>query len=122
MWGALGWSFSDLSKLPNTKVSQLRLPFEQKVEERVFSKVAVSEAMKKGRTLTNAAKILNCSISTIAVNARKYDIAFKHKPKKITEQLRSKVIYLSKLGLTSRKIAEQTNISVTSVNRIKRSS
>jgi transposase-like protein len=70
---------------------------------------------------TSTAKFLKCSVSTVLVLLQQSGISLKRKPKKLNSKLIEKILELSDNGYSTRQISIEVNISIPTVNRIKRS-
>ena len=84
-------------------------------DEKIITEIQNSDSLRK------AAKRLKIDVTTLCCEANRLKIPYVHRTKTITEDVIKSVIYRTKRGQASSLIAKELNISVTSVNRIKRS-
>jgi hypothetical protein len=116
---ALNLEFADLLLAGFVGV-QLELPL--KKEGKKPSDSEILSAIASERSLSSAAKKLGVCVTTLCVEADRLGIEYTRRSKTITSHLRGEVLRLSGEGRNSTELASYLNISVTSVNRIKRSS
>lgn len=119
MWGSLNIDLKTILQYSKNKMNQLELPLKTKTLQ--FSKDLIIDALNTYQNTRSASKFLDCSLTTLLVYMDRYGIPIKRRSKYITEDVRAKIIYLVNQGIVSSKIAKELNISVCSVNRMKRS-
>lgn len=120
MWGALGCKWSDLVNAASARDHQMEL------ELRISSSIppsdsVVRETLRQVGTLTAAADELGYDVTTMAVWADRLGWSRNRKPKKVTSEMRLKLAKAIRKGGNSSKLARQFGISVSTVNRVKRS-
>ncbi len=119
IWGTLGVDFGDILNIAKSKMSQMSLPLDRSYHVSL-SPVEIEKAILSYGSASSAAKHLNCCTTTLICYADKYGIHISKKAKKITYELKALVMSNAKNGKTTKEIAEITGLSITSVNRIKR--
>ena len=119
LFGALGLSFKEVMYAAMEDSEQLQLPLEF-LKKPKLTKVDIQTAINSERSITEAARKLGCSVTTLTVEAEKHHIPFPRKTKYITQTLKNKVVLKAKSGLNSRRLAETFHLSICSINRILR--
>ena len=120
LWGTLGLSFKDILNVATEKMYQMALSLEFNLPSNL-SPVEIHEAISSCGSISMAAKKLNCCTSTLICYADKYGIPINRKAKYITYKIKKSVWEALCKGESSKEISESFGLSVTSVNRIKRS-
>lgn len=119
IWGALKTNFETFIQRSQVE-EQLSLPLEIKSRPEITEKLLLT-TVKKCRTATASAKFLNCSVQTVLVLMEKFGITIKRKPSKLNREVIEKIIFLSSQGMPPAEIAPKLHLSVSTVNRVKRS-
>lgn len=119
LWGALESDLESLQHYMDESLSQLPLNLYSKSKVQLTEE-HVREALDKFRTASSAAKHLDCCTTTLLVSMKMFGIHFKTKPKILTDETVSQVLYYCSLGKSTADIADALKISVSSVNRLKR--
>ena len=117
--GAIEADWRDLVNAASRPGFQLALDLTEKTKE-IWTDEEVLEVLKSSLTLTEAAAKLRCDVTTMSVRAQQVGFEAKRKPKKVTAAVRTQVLDLVRHGQKSSQIAESLNLSVTTVNRIRR--
>lgn len=119
LWGALEVDFhSFIDTLQNSE----QLEFDLKINSiKNLSAKELLDAFEKCGTATSTAKFLKCSVNTVLVLLQQLGVSLQRKPKKLSSKLIEKIIKLSDKGYSTRQISIEVNISIPTVNRIKRS-
>lgn len=116
---ALNLEFRDLLLISRGGV-QLDLPL--KKEKRKSTNSEIRNAIDSEGSLSRAAKKLGVCVTTLCVEADRLGIERARRAKTITDELKGEVLNLSREGKNTSELANHFKISITSVNRIKRSS
>ena len=118
LWGGLGWDAADVLNTASTFGEQLQLPLSS-VQPVVLSKDLVDEIVSIAGSLRKAAKIIGVDVSTLIVAVESFGQPIKRRPKKITTDKRIEIASESR-SIPARVLAKRYDISVTTVNRIRR--
>jgi hypothetical protein len=116
--GALESDWDELLSAASRPGFQLEFELQQK--SRTWNKSDVVEALNVTSTLTDAAKILGCDVTTMSVLADQAGFSVTRKPKKVTPEIRAVALEKYREGETTAAIAQLLGLSVTTVNRIRR--
>ena len=120
IWGAIGCCWNDLVNAAFAKGHQLDLALDFSTEQPP-SDAIVLKTLHRAGSLTASAKELGCDVTTMAVWADRLGYERTRKPKKVTSKLRIRIVRAVEMGESSADIARQFSLSVTTINRIKRS-
>lgn len=116
---SLGLSLNDLFQTDGSFLQQpLVLP---KCVKHKPSDCEIKTTIKAEGSIRKAANILKMDVTTLCCEANRLKIEYRHRTKFISESIIKSVIDKVKKGHSSTKISKSVGISVTSVNRIKRS-
>lgn len=115
---SLDLELRDLS-LSNFGGAQLDLALSKKNTQ--ISSSEIRNAIKNEGTITKAAKKLGVCVTTLCTQANRLGIQYTHRPKTVSDEVKSEVLRLLREGKSSSESASLLNISVSTVNRIKRS-
>ena len=116
---SLNLEFRDLA-LAHFGGTQLDLPLP--MNTRKATALEIKTAIFTEGSITKAAKKLGVCVTTLCIEADRLGIPYTRRPKTITDKIKSEVLRLYKSGKSSSETAHLLDISITSVNRIKRSS
>ena len=119
VWGAIGCEWRDLVNAASTRGHQRELDLRFTSSTSAPDSIAL-ETLHRVGTLTAAASELGCDVTTMAVWADRIGWSRNRKPKKVTVELRTKIEAAIRNGDSSAEIARQFDVSVPTVNRIKR--
>ena len=119
VWGALGLEYRDIINeyfhVGEQDSLDLKIRhFEPLTAERV------ARAINCEGSITKAARVLGCCVTTMAVAAEKFGIPYQRKTQYIDEVMKKKVASAAQQGKTSSEISAKHGISVCSVNRVLR--
>ena len=121
IWGAIGCTWHDLVNAASTPGHQLELDL-VRVRSSSLSEGFLSDVFQRTSSLSAAAAELGCDVTTAGVHADRLGFVYKRRPKKVTDEVRTSVLAAIRLGLRTRDVASRFSLSVTTVNRIRRSS
>lgn len=119
VWGAIGCKWSDLINAASARGHQMELKLRFASSTPPSDSVAI-ETLRRVGTLTAAASELGCDVTTMAVWADKLGWNRKRKPKKVTSELRFELTEAITNGGSSSELAQRFNVSVSTINRVKR--
>jgi hypothetical protein len=120
IWGAIGCGWMDLVNTAHAPGHQLGLDLCHPAPTEL-SEDAVRDILERGRSLTAAAKEADCDVSTMSVWAERLGYQVTRKPKKVSVDMRLAIGSSIRNGKTSAETAAQFNLSITTINRIRRS-
>jgi hypothetical protein len=119
LWGVLCHDCYSILPLINHEAIQMELPLNKKKKFDI-SKEDIISLQKRFISVTAIAQHLKCSVTTLLVSMNKFGIPHQTKAKKISSETYSQVNFLVSCGRSSREVAQILNLSISSVNRIKR--
>ncbi len=119
IWGAIDCCWDDLLNAAFAKGHQLDLALDFATQERI-SEAMVLETLHRAGSLTASAKELGCDVTTMSVWADRLGYERTRKPKKVNPALRERIVRAVKAGGSSADIAKRFSLSVSTINRIKR--
>jgi transposase len=119
VWGAIGCKWSDMINAASARGHQMELKLRFNSSTPPSDSVAI-ETLRRVGTLTAAARELGCDVTTMAVWADKLGWNRKRKPKKVNSVLRIELTEAITNGGSSSELARRFDVSVSTVNRIKR--
>lgn len=121
VWGSIGCSWQDLVTAANKPGHQLDLDLRRVPREQPSSELML-DVFERCSSLRVAAAELGCDVTTAVVHAARLGINYKRRPKKVTDDVRAAVLATVRDGITTKEVAKRFGLSITTVNRIRRSS
>lgn len=118
VWGALG---RDYSSFMDMLKSGEQLPLDlQYSPQKSLSAGELFDAFSKSGSARSTAKLLGCSVNTVLVLMQKFGLSPKRRPKKLKPWIIEKVLDMHAQGYSTQQISIELNLSIPTVNRIKR--
>lgn len=118
LWGALGVDFHEVINTASAPGTQMELTLSTKGRIEL-TKDLVEEVLATTKSFRQAAKTLGVDITTLQLAAESQGIKVPRRPKKISAEIRTAITKES-ITIPSRVIAKKYNVSIGTVNRIRR--
>ncbi len=120
LWGTLDLDYRAVIEMLQVS-KQFTLPLTSPVKSEITKEI-LADAVEKYHSARGAARFLNCSVNTVLVLMEKFGFPIKRRSKKLDESVVNRVLELTSKGLSTSVIARELNLSIPTINRIKRGS
>lgn len=120
IWGAIQCEWRDLVNAASTPGHQLEFSLVRPSVVEITDE-ELRDILERAKSVSAAAKLLKCDVTTAVVHAVRLGVEFTHRPKRITADVREKIVDDIRRNQKTSLIATKHKVSVTTVNRIRRS-